>query len=94
MYAVGAELCLPCWFFLHQNLRFATVDLPAACAQYYLRNRDLQLAGDWRCFFALVLRLITGRLVCTKCFSMCTVKVTQENAARVRSEMLSLSRLL
>ena len=54
----------------------------------------LQLAGDWRCFFALVLRLITGRLVCTKCFSMCTVKVTQENAARVRSEMLSLSRLL
>ena len=93
MCAVGAELCLSCWLFQYQNLQYATVNLQAACSQFYLRNRDLELVGSWRYFFALMLRLITGRMVCTKCLSMCTVKVTQENAAQVRIEMNNLFRM-
>ena len=60
----------------------------------YLQTREFQLVGAWRILFSLMLRLITGRPVCSFCLSMCIVRVTAENASQVRAQLRSVVLLL
>ena len=94
MSAVGSVFCLPCWLFLYENLVRAQRNLQGACSMFYLQIREFQLVGAWRMLFSLMLRLITGRPVCSFCLSMCIVRVTAENASQVRAQLRSVVLLL
>ena len=89
---IGKELCIECWVNICQNLRYAQVNMPQAAFQFYQHRRNILMTGDWRYFFALMLRMMTGRIVCPYCLSLCMVLVTPENANQVRHELELLRR--